>query len=61
MNGQYDGHINRNIRLALSFIELSKPYIEIVNFTEVNEHEVEITWKVNGCHTLNEAKVIIND
>lgn len=55
----FDGHINRNIRLALALIDLSLPTIEIVEQTETNDL-LEITWRVNGCHTLNEARAIIN-
>lgn len=28
----YDGHINRNIRLALATIDLARPYIKIVDY-----------------------------
>ena len=29
---KYEGHINRNIKLAMAMIEVSKPYIEIVKY-----------------------------
>lgn len=58
---KYDGHINRNIRLALSLIDQSKPYIEVVSFNQSRESDaLTVTWKVNGCKTLNEARVIVN-
>lgn len=58
---KYDGHINRNIRLALSLIDQSKPYIEVVSFNQSKESDaLTVTWKVNGCKTLNEARVIVN-
>lgn len=60
MNGKYDGHINRNIRLALATIDLSRPYIQIVDYQNLANDKVEVTWQVNGCHTLNEARAIVN-
>ncbi|CDW79494.1 zinc carboxypeptidase family protein [Stylonychia lemnae] len=59
-NSIFDGHINRNIRLALAIIDLSKPYIDIVSYKELENNQVELIWKVNGCHTLNQARTIIN-
>ena len=40
---------------------MSKPYIDIVRFEEKSNDKVIITWRVNGCYTLNEARAIIND
>lgn len=57
----YDGHINRNIRLAMSLIEISKPYIEVESITNINDYEIEVIWKVNGCYQINEARVRINN
>ena len=31
-NNEFDGHVNRNIRVALSLIDLSKPSIEVVSY-----------------------------
>lgn len=56
---QHDGHINRNIRLALALIDLTLPTIEIVSSTTEGD-SVDITWRVNGCYALNEARAIIN-
>ena len=37
INGEHDGHVNRNIRIALAMLDLSQPHIEIVNITSFNE------------------------
>lgn len=58
-NSLFDGHVNRNIRLALALIDLSKPYIEITSYKE-SDGKVEITWQVNGCYKLNEARIVVN-
>ena len=58
-NSEFDGHINRNIRLAIAMIDTAKPYIEIVK-TKESEEKIEITWQVNGCFKLNEARIVIN-
>jgi hypothetical protein len=57
INGEHDGHVNRNIRIALAMIDLSQPHIEIVNITSFNESMSQVTWRVNGCHTIDEARV----
>jgi len=59
-DGIHDGHINRNIRLALAIIDLSQPYIFITKYDERDDDTVQITWQVNGCHTLNEARVYVD-
>jgi hypothetical protein len=59
-NPEADGHINRNIRLALTILEMSKPYIEIVSYIEKADNKVEIKWRVNGCYTINEARALVN-
>lgn len=45
----------------MTVIEMSKPYIDVVSYIEKGNEKVEIIWRVNGCYTLNEARVIIND
>ena len=42
--------------MALALLDLSKPHIEIVNITSLNDTTTRVTWKVNGCHTINEAR-----
>jgi len=61
-NSPTDGHVNRNIRLALALIDLSKPSIEIVSYSSSDESGEKITvkWRVNGCHTLEEAYALVN-
>jgi hypothetical protein len=44
MGGKYDGHINRNIRLAVATIDLSRPYINIVNYKDIGNDKIEVTW-----------------
>lgn len=56
INGEHDGHVNRNIRIALALLDLSQPHIEIVNITSLNETTTRVLWRVNGCHTINEAR-----
>ena len=43
-NGKYDGHINRNIRLALAIIDLTKPYIQVIDYKDAGNDKIEITW-----------------
>lgn len=57
INGEHDGHVNRNIRIALALMDMSRPHIEIVSIKEVNESTTRLTWKVNGCHTIDEARL----
>jgi hypothetical protein len=57
----YDGHINRNIRLSLAFLEITKPYIDIISYKDKGNDKIEIKWRVNGCYTLNEVRAVIND
>ena len=56
MNGENDGHVNRNIRIALALIKMSKPYIEIVSVKDVEDELQEVKWRVAGCHTIDEAR-----
>lgn len=42
--------------MALALLDLSKPHIEIVNITSLNDSTTRVIWKVNGCHTINEAR-----
>lgn len=37
INGDYDGHVNRNIRIAMSLIDMTQPHIEVVNITNIND------------------------
>ena len=57
----YDGYINRNIRLSLGIIEASKPYIQVVSVTEDKKSgKIQIEWQVNGCYSINEAMSHVN-
>ena len=49
-----NGHINRNIRLMYSMLEMVDPWIEILGYQqkEVNETQtIDLLWKINGCTT----------
>ena len=41
---------------ALALLDLSQPHIEIVNITSLNDTTTRVLWRVNGCHTINEAR-----
>jgi len=56
---RFDGHINRNIRLATAMIDFSKPYIYVESI--VQEHEnIKVSFKVNGCGSVNQVYFEIN-
>ena len=46
--------------MALALLDLSKPHIEIVNITSLNDSTTRVIWKVNGCHTINEARALFS-
>ena len=45
----------------MALIELSKPYIEILDVNYISNEEIQIKWKVNGCSVIDQMKVVIND
>jgi hypothetical protein len=47
-NSKTDGHINRNIRLMSSLLEMMDPSISVIGFSKVN-NTTSIFWKVLGC------------
>ena len=55
----FDGHINRNLRLATSMIDMSKPYIYVNAIKQVEgvSHVFEISFVVNGCGSINKVFV----
>lgn len=56
---KYDGHINRNIRVAMALIDMTKPYIDMISYNITpQEDKQNITFQVNGCKTLNEVRVV---
>mmetsp|Transcript_11442 Transcript_11442/g.11451 ORF Transcript_11442/g.11451 Transcript_11442/m.11451 type:complete len:273 (+) Transcript_11442:1051-1869(+) len=61
-DGDFDGYINRNIRLAMAIIESAKPYIEIVSVGEMADNTAQylVEWKVNGCYFINTASTVVN-
>lgn len=57
-----DGHINRNIRAALTMIDMSKPYIVVDSIQRVGTTDtVEVTFRVNGCVDINQASVQLDN
>ena len=58
----FDGHINRNIRLATALIDMSKPYIYIRHIgkdaADLDFLQVEFT--VNGCAQAEYVGAIVN-
>ena len=57
----FDGHINRNIRAAISMIDLTAPYIWLTRGTYIEvTNQVEVAFKVNGCIDITEVSVIVN-
>ena len=52
----FDGHINRNIRLAMTVIDMSKPYIFIERILRIKIEGInalQIDFKLNGCAAVN--------
>ena len=48
----FDGHINRNIRLAMALIDMAKPYIHIERITKITvdgTDKLSIDFNINGC------------
>lgn len=43
----------------MALIEMSHPYIVIDSVEKVSDSKTKITWKVNGCYIINEAKAVI--
>ena len=56
----FDGHINRNIRLAMALIDMAKPYLSVARVEELEGGRREITFTVNGCAWINEVSYSIN-
>lgn len=51
------GHITRNIALSLSYIDLIKPYINIIE-VKVENFTIEIDYKVQGCIDVSETYLL---
>ena len=45
-SNMYDGHINRNLRLATSMIDMSKPYIYVYKISKVETNKDQLTYEV---------------
>ena len=57
----FDGHINRNIRLAMTLIDMTKPYIFVERILRIKIEgldALQIDFKLNGCAVIN---YIVND
>lgn len=56
-----NGHINRNIRLTFSMLEMIDPWISILGY-QTKDDVMSVYWKVNGCAThINMAQFRIKD
>ena len=59
----YDGHINRNIRLAMAMIDMTKPYIMVDRILSIKidgEDFLQIEFKLNGCVSIEEVSYHLN-
>ena len=59
----YDGHINRNIRLAMAMIDMTKPYIMVDRILSIKidgEDFLQIEFKLNGCVSVEEVSYHLN-
>lgn len=57
-DAEYDGHINRNIRLAMALIDMTKPYIlieRIISIKVEGNDMLQIEFKLNGCIDVQEV------
>lgn len=59
---RFDGHINRNLRLATAMVDMSKPYIYVLKVTRNNEDSGRATvrFSVNGCASIDEVSSRFN-
>jgi len=45
-----DGHVPRNMRVALSLIDMAEPYVHIRGHERIEDDEtVHVEWKAGGC------------
>ena len=60
----FDGHMNRNIRLAMTMIDMSKPYVYVQGIEEIENGGKDlhylVSFTVNGCATINEVSYTLN-
>ena len=59
---RFDGHINRNLRLITTMVDMSKPYIYVQEVTRDDEdsNKAIVRFSVNGCATLDEVSMRVN-
>jgi hypothetical protein len=65
-----NGHINRNIRAAMTMIDMAKPYVVVISVTEgtsssssstsTRSGSAKVTFKINGCRTLDSVTIRID-
>ena len=46
---QLNGHVNRNIRLAYSFIQMLDPFLQVLSVRKESDSKVTVFWTVTGC------------
>ena len=56
--------MNRNIRLAMTMIDMSKPYVYVQGIEEIENGGKDlhylVSFTVNGCATINEVSYTLN-
>ena len=60
----YNGLINRNIRLAMTMIDISKPYIFVETIKKIKvegQDLLQVEFQLNGCINITEVSYTIND
>lgn len=53
-----DGHIPRNIRVALNMIDMAAPYVHVSN-KEIRDNKLDIEWKVGGSKHVNDTELFV--
>ena len=61
--GPGDGHIPRNVRLALAALDFAQPYIEMISVsgrkTTSNNHTIDFSWRIGGAVHVDETQLFI--
>ena len=64
LDAGFDGHINRNIRLAMTLIDMSKPYIMVDRIFKIKIDgldQLQIEFKLYGCVNVTNVSYTVND
>ena len=63
-NDGLNGLINRNLRLAMTMIDMSKPYIALQDLRKIKiegKDVLKIEFRLNGCVNITEVSYSINN